>query len=282
MPFTNFVEVVRPKVQGTWNLHDQLSKTDLEFFILLSSASGVIGNRAQAAYAAGSTFLDAFALYRRHLNLPAISLDLGIILGVGYVAENKQVQAQLGQILPNGMAENELLALIKVAIDEQSRPTYSPQISAGIGLEPSSGQASYETLPFWANDPKFSHLRKQALLRNSSHGAHPNSAESSFRQLLPEAKTVNEAATLIAEQIAKKVAAVIGMDISDVQVEESLGRYGVDSLAAVELRNWLWKEMKATVHLFELLADIPIRDLAEKIATKSKMVKVETEDSEMA
>jgi len=282
MPFTDFVEVVRPKVQGTWNLHDQLSDADLEFFILLSSASGVIGNRAQAAYAAGSTFLDAFALYRRQLNLPAISLDLGVILGVGYVARNQQVQAQLDQISLKGIAENELLALIKVAIDEQSKPTYSHQSSAGIDLEPSSDQLTFATLPYWAHDPKFSHLRKQALSHHSSTGTRSNTTETSFIQLLREAKTVEEAAALIANQIARKVAAVMGIDTSDVRMEESLSKYGVDSLSAVELRNWLWKEMKATVRLFELLADIPIKDLAENIATKSKMVKVETGGSEVA
>jgi acyl carrier protein len=270
-------------VQGTWNLHDQLSKTDLDFFILLSSASGVIGNRAQAAYSGASTYLDAFALYRQQLNLPAISLDLGVVLGVGYVAENKQVQAQLGQISLHGMTENELLALIKVAIDEQSKSTYSHQLSAGIGLEPSSGQVASEMLPFWANDPKFSHLRKQALSHHSPNRGHSKSAGPSFRHLLQEAKNVEEAARLITEQIARKVAAVMGIDTSDVRVEEPLSKYGVDSLAAVELRNWLWKEMKATVRLFELLADFSIRDLAEKIAMKLKMVKgkVETEYSEM-
>jgi aryl carrier-like protein len=158
---------------------------------------------------------------------------------------------------------------------------YSHQLSAGISLERTFGQVASETLPFWANDAKFSHLRKHALAQHSSDGAHSNPAAPSFRKSLLEATTVEAAATLIAEQIVRKVAAVMGIDTSDVRAEKSLSKYGVDSLAAVELRNWFWKGMKAIVRLFELLADVPIRVLAEKIAAKSKMVKVEAEGSGM-
>lgn len=261
-------------MQGSVNLHNLLSKTDLEFFVLLSSASGIIGNRAQAAYSAASTFLDAFALYRRKQNLPAISLDLGAVSGVGYVAENRHLISQLSQISLDRMTQDEMLALIKVAIDEQVKPVYIHQIASGIGLVQKPGHATFGQQPFWANDPKFSHLRTQSILHSSASGqVHPNHAGPPIRHLLREAATVEKAAELIAEQIAKKVAAVLGIAEVDVKVEESLSNYGIDSLAAVELRNWVRREMESTVRLFELLADVPIRDLATKIARKSKLVR---------
>ena len=59
------VSVATPKIQGAWNLHGCLPKSGLDFFILHSSVAGVIGSRGQAMYARTSTFLGAFARWRR-------------------------------------------------------------------------------------------------------------------------------------------------------------------------------------------------------------------------
>ncbi|KAK1950802.1 polyketide synthase, partial [Colletotrichum sublineola] len=72
-----------PKIQGSWNLHklatrlssdgagdDREGGGGLDFFILMSSVSGVIGNSAQADYCAGNTFEDALAHFRRANGLP--------------------------------------------------------------------------------------------------------------------------------------------------------------------------------------------------------------------
>jgi hypothetical protein len=63
MTVQEFHETIGCKVKGTWNLHmASLSQpTRLDFFTLLSSVSGVIGQRGQANYAAANVFLDSFA-----------------------------------------------------------------------------------------------------------------------------------------------------------------------------------------------------------------------------
>jgi acyl transferase domain-containing protein/NADPH:quinone reductase-like Zn-dependent oxidoreductase len=59
-----------PKINGTWNLHKSLP-ADLDFFIMLSSVSGVIGNGGQANYNAGNIFQDYLAHHRHALGTPA-------------------------------------------------------------------------------------------------------------------------------------------------------------------------------------------------------------------
>lgn len=71
-------------------MHELLPK-DLDFFVMLSSLAGIIGAISQANYAAGNTYQDQLAYYRRSKGLPAVSLNLGAIEGTGYVAENKSV-----------------------------------------------------------------------------------------------------------------------------------------------------------------------------------------------
>jgi short-subunit dehydrogenase/acyl carrier protein len=65
------------KVQGAWNLHEQTKELDLDFFVLYSSISSVIGSAQLAHYSAANSFLDGLATYRRSRSLPAISINWG-------------------------------------------------------------------------------------------------------------------------------------------------------------------------------------------------------------
>jgi hypothetical protein len=59
-----------PKVRGTWNLHNETESLNLDFFILFSSLSGIVGRPGQANYARANTFLDAFVKFRTGKRLP--------------------------------------------------------------------------------------------------------------------------------------------------------------------------------------------------------------------
>jgi acyl transferase domain-containing protein/acyl carrier protein len=56
--------VLAPKVRGTWHLDDATRDLDLDFFALFSSGVAAFGNVGQADYAAANGFLDAFAAVR--------------------------------------------------------------------------------------------------------------------------------------------------------------------------------------------------------------------------
>ena len=79
-------EVLAPKVTGTWNLHEATLHDDLDFFVLASSRTSLVGAPGQSDYTAANAYLNAFALYRRAHGLPALSICWNAWSKVGMAA----------------------------------------------------------------------------------------------------------------------------------------------------------------------------------------------------
>jgi hypothetical protein len=72
---------------------------------------------------------------------------------------------------------------------------------------------------------------------------------------LHEAPSAAAAKKLIYDSHATKFSTVLMIAEEDLGAEKPMGAYGVDSLVGVELRNWISREMGASVMLVDLLAD---------------------------
>jgi acyl carrier protein len=66
-----------PKVSGAWHLHQATIGHELDWFVLYSSMSALIGNPGQGAYAAANSWLDAFAAWRAGRGLPSLAVNWG-------------------------------------------------------------------------------------------------------------------------------------------------------------------------------------------------------------
>ncbi|KAK3100707.1 hypothetical protein FSP39_024060 [Pinctada imbricata] len=88
MSHESLSNVMKPKVLGTWNLHLISLKHDLDYFVMHSSMTSIMGNPGQCNYAAGNSFMDTLAHFRRHIGFCAQSINWGP-LTVGMARNSK-------------------------------------------------------------------------------------------------------------------------------------------------------------------------------------------------
>ncbi|KAK9415512.1 putative Polyketide synthase [Seiridium unicorne] len=234
MTLEEFHEAMNCKVQGTWNIHNVSleQSSSLDFFTLLSSVSGVCGNKGQANYAAANTFLDAFAVYRRSLKLNACSISLGVANNRGYLAEHQNLRQNFDSAIWYGIGEKLLRQILDYSIQQQkpdaSGLSGTAHLITGIQVpQPRDSHLLY--------DPRFS-----ALLSRDSGVERQQSKDGSqdVRALLLALRSKADAKTvlgLMIEVCDSYLVKSLRMSTS-LDPTRPLSDYGVDSLVAVEFR----------------------------------------------
>lgn len=263
--FQDYHDVVRSKISGTLHFSEAMQNDEVDFFILLSSVAGIVGNRGQAAYSGASTFLDAFAHHRRQKGLVATSINLTAVEDVGYLASNTSRKREvLKNISGRSMTQKEVLALVEAAI---SGEICDGQCITGLDLD------TPESLPFWVDDGKFSVIREKAHA-TSTESATTVSSDMSLAERLQRIPSPHEAVEMVASELGHKLASILMMAPEDMEAQKtsiSITAFGLDSLNAIELRNWIGKEFQAHLQVLELLTSGRLQDLAEIVLKKSRL-----------
>lgn len=241
--------VTRPKIQGTWNLHDATiaNGAELDFFLLFSSLSGVVGQVGQGNYASANTFLDAFVQYRASQNLPCTAIDLGAVEGIGYLADHQDLLKKMQGTGWSPVQETELLDALPLAfMSPTTRRQRDQNASTGdgflLGLAPKISLSSPESSSRAKRDIRI------AVYHNMSSDAvkFTNSVGDTLGAYLatvkkdPSLLKSDDTVTLFGLEVGKKLCGLLLADDSDLEITASMIEIGLDSLVAVEIRGW-WK-----------------------------------------
>jgi len=275
MTHETFCLAVKPKVQGSWNLHTLLPK-DMDFFVMLSSATGIIGNRGQANYAAGNTYQDFLAQYRRSQGLPASTIDLGTILSVGYVAENRErtmFSKQWGVVL-EVIKEEEVHALFEYLIDPKCQGP--SQLVAGLTSAATYRQRGLPA-PSYLGNPLFTQLRTTT---SSRHIGGDDSGGFVVEALLSAASTLEDATSVVIDAVRSKLSSLLAIPVDNIEPTKSISSNGVDSLVAMEFRTYLAKELLADIPVLDIMGTGSLTDLCRKIASVSKAVDIKEQKTD--
>ncbi len=218
-------DVMRPKVDAAWNLHQLTRELDLSAFVLFSSAAGVLGSAGQGNYAAANVFLDALAAVRRAEGLPATSLAWGMW------EQRSGMTGELGQADLARIARSGLRALSS----DEGLALFDAGVAADDALLLA---ARFDTAALRASDGTVPAILR-GLVRGPVRRARATSASGGLAQRLAGRSGDEQRAELL-EFVRGHVAIVLGHGSAGA-VEESRAfkDLGFDSLTAVELRNRL-------------------------------------------
>lgn len=193
MTFDQWQAAFNPKHAATWNLHNQLPK--LDFFIMLSSLTGVAGNTGLANYSAACAFQDAFARWRTSHGLPAVSIDLGPVRDIGYVAENRNVVERVAKL---GWIPLKRLDTMRIVEPAMLLPCRSP-------------------------DLQFSSLQKNITVgeKESSDFTSRNKI-ASFKDTIARVINLEQASQCCTDVLVRKLADMFSLQVADVDSSLSL------------------------------------------------------------
>lgn len=253
---------LKSKVATSWNLHQQIPVGSVDFFILLASLVGIYGPIAQSNYAAGCTFQDAIASQRAEKGENAVSVDLGWMRSVGRVAEKEEYQKNRESQRDMKQVETEELLSI-LSFYCQPNNGQRRQVLLG-GMTPADFLLHGEEPIPLLQRPMFTGFARSAATKNT--GSQAQSGES-LAVRFEQASTPEEKLDVAVHAICARLARALDVPVDDIEPTKLLSQYGVDSLMAVELRNWIGKEFTASVPVFQITA-LSIVALGELVVQK--------------
>ncbi|KAJ2998897.1 hypothetical protein NUW58_g172 [Xylaria curta] len=266
MTHDQWTGTIRSKVQSSWNLHTLLPH-DIDFFIMLSSLVGIYGAMGQSNYAAGCTFQDALARARADSSVyrgVSVSLDLGWVLDAGIVSEREDYRQKWEDAQDiSGVRSADLVAVLDHFCDPARRSTSAP------GLPNSSSTRSQ--LLIGAVTP--ADLAQHGEMIPTS--LTPESQAQSSRARFRSATSFDKRCNVVIDALRDRLARALGVEMGDVDLGRPVSSYGVDSLMAVELRNWMRKDYDVEIPVFDILGGTTVKSLGQQVASKAEERKKE-------
>lgn len=246
--WADYEKALSGKAVGAWNLHAVTRETPLDFFVMFSSTTALLGNAGQAGYGAANAFCDALAHLRRALGLPALSINWGPWDDAGMAAgriddrtRKHWADSGIGFIRPAAGA----------TFLDRLVGTDAVQVVA-IDLDPEKLGSNNRTAAV------------TALLRNllpDVPGQRAADVDCAILARLRDA-TAGDREEILARYLQEEVADVLGGGaITAPDVHVGLLQLGMDSIMALDLKSRLEASLGITMPLALIMQDTSILDL---------------------
>ncbi|MEA2857633.1 MAG: phthiocerol/phenolphthiocerol synthesis type-I polyketide synthase [Methylobacteriaceae bacterium] len=257
--------VLQPKVKGADNL-DRLTRDQaLEFFILYSSATTLVGNPGQSAYVAANGYMEGLARRRRKEGLPGLAIGWGAIEDVGILTRMDNVRESLS----NRVGVTPIKA--RAALDKMGEILAGPSSALEDGvvfIAPMNWGKARDFLPS-LRSPTFAGLARGQ-----------DAAEASERGVIDvrgiiAAEGRDAARRRVCDVIVEELARILRLPQEDVPRAKPLAEIGLDSLMGVELAISIEERFALQGSLTASATGLTISELGDQIIGMS-------EDAEIA
>jgi hybrid polyketide synthase/nonribosomal peptide synthetase ACE1 len=286
MSFDQMQVVLAPKIDGANNLNQAFYDDDLDFFILLASGAGVVGNSGQSNYAVTSGYLNSLARQRRRRGLAASTIDIGMVTGIGYIeTAGQHVVGQLGKYGVSILSEPDFRLVFAEAVQAgYPNPEDKVNIPDAVVTTGIRTISEGETNVIWRNNPIFSHC----VITEAKDSGDGVAGQSSSRAVaIPVMEQISQASSkeaaleVIQGEVPRPLSRIddchadkyftesflsklwVILQNAELELDHSapLVEVGIDSLVAVEVRSWFLKELKVDVPVLKIVGGASLVDL---------------------
>ena len=245
-----FRAVLAPKMAGAMVLDRVTDGHDLDLFLMFSSAAAVVGNAGQAAYCAGNLFLEALARARRERGLTGQTIAWGALGEVGYLTRNEATAR----------------TVTRAGLGLLTRRHVRRALDGLVG--------GPEVTVVWSHDGGFlsrlyPHLTTPRLRGLGGGGLAATAADDDLLDRVREV-SAEEATDLVADDIVKTLAEVLGVAPERIDRDRPLDQLGVDSLMSAELVTKMRHRFGSEISIMRFVASSGIEDLARSLVAHVK------------
>jgi acyl transferase domain-containing protein/NADPH:quinone reductase-like Zn-dependent oxidoreductase/SAM-dependent methyltransferase/acyl carrier protein len=243
--------VFGPKIAGAWNLHEATKNRALDYFVLYSSGTTVVGNPGQANYVAANLYLDALAQYRRSQGLPALAVAWGAIKDVGILARNVGVEEMLQNRTGLGAlpASEALIDLGRLMAVDATRASVAQFNIQRLG-----------TLLPGTRTPRFLPMASDSMVATLT------AATETLASVIAATPAAERRGVVIA-RLREHVGRVLGTGAGQIDPARSLSEMGLDSLMAVELAESLEQDVGKPMSVMQLIQAGSVTAICELVMT---------------
>ncbi|MBR3772065.1 MAG: SDR family NAD(P)-dependent oxidoreductase [Clostridium sp.] len=250
-----FLEILQPKITGTVVLDEATRKQPLEFFVLYSSLSSIIGDFEQCDYAVANRFMDSYTVIREQLRKSG--LRNGITRTVNWPLWENGGMLLTTEQKATYMSSNTFLTDER-GIETLEKILQCKESNVAV-LLPKVNRAEHHI-----EESKAKTVNKQEV-------------KSSVKQSKKEINIEG-----IRDIIRDGIAELLYLKKEKIEDDESFGMFGFDSISFKDFATWLSDKFQITVSPTCFYAHSTIQQLAEYMVSEfpELMLEEETEPVE--
>ncbi|MBM3649889.1 MAG: SDR family NAD(P)-dependent oxidoreductase, partial [Alphaproteobacteria bacterium] len=246
--------VLQPKVAGALHLADAAASLSLDYLLLYSSATTLLGNPGQFNYVAANAFLEGLAQQMQRQAVPALAVAWGGIEDAGYLSRNLSTNASLRKRFSSSLlAARTALEALDLACDAEGRLTTATLAIARIDWAMAKRELAV------VRGPCFGNVALTVGARQSSGSA------INLEKL--RAMPLEQASEALLEVVVEEIARVLRLPPKEVDRHRPLAEIGMDSLMMLELRTTVEESLQVDLPIMSLANGITPADVARRIAT---------------
>lgn len=247
-----YLKVFVPKAIGCWLLHEATKTMELDHFVSYSSISAIYGNPGQVSYVGANSFLDNFSWYRRSLGLPASTINWGVLGDVGFVARTGNVG---GLLYKQGWKTFTLQESLDI-LEQMLLNNPVQRVATDSDWEMIGG-----FYPHSAKSSRFEHLiREKELAGGANIGAGSGQLKSTLQEAKPE-----EQHEILLTHLKDTFGRVLGTTADKLSTTEPVTKYGLDSLMANQIRNWIQSNVSIDYSMMRIMRGPTMEEMTTQI-----------------